>query len=128
MARLQFEQNITQYRFQTPPLPSKTEFNNLKQRLKSNPNLEVGNRVEVNYTPVFLMSILLLFSAGGLILLLTGKFEIQDPAMNIVVIIVLIIVVIVFGASGFVFNKINEFRAQNYPNRYYKSLKRDGHN
>lgn len=124
MARLQFEQSVTQYKFRVPPLPSKTEFNNLKQRVKSNPNLEIGTRVEVNYMPAVLISLLLLFSAGGLVLLLTGKFEFQDPIMNVVVIIVLIIVVIALGASGFVFNKINELRAQNYPNKYYKSLKR----
>jgi hypothetical protein len=118
MARLQFEQNITQYKFSVPPLHSKTEYNNLKQRIRSNPNLEISPRVEVNYAPALLLNLLLLFSAAGMILLITGKNEIQDPFMNI---IVLIIVVIAIGASGFAFNKINEFRAQNFPNKYYFS-------
>ncbi len=122
MVRFKIEQTIEYYNFNIPSLPSKSEFNKLKNELNLNQNKVSNINIEDDFKKLFFLILILLFFASLLIILITGKYEFQNPFLNMGLILISIIAVSSLGASGFVFNKINKYRAKKLQVNYFKSL------
>tara|TARA_B110000503_G_scaffold143444_1_gene244914 strand:- start:5670 stop:6218 length:549 start_codon:yes stop_codon:yes gene_type:complete len=123
-SRIKFEESFEYYSFQFPSLPNINEFEKLKKQLAINPNQQLGYKVEVKYGSVIILNLILMLFVVILLLLGSGKFIINNQILNLCLIIFSIFIVLVLGASGFVFTKIKELYILNYPNKYFKSLKK----